>query len=393
MQNIINFLRGNVYIKVSGSYPERFLNLCARNGIEFWDMSAPCPGEIFVRVRVADYKKIRPIAKKTMCHVHITEKRGLPFFTRKFRRRTALITGCAVFCVAAWVFTSFVWVIDIDGFESLDTALLRRELENNGVKIGAYSPSVDLDALKNDILIKMPELSYISINFNGSHAEVKARKRTLPPGLIPQDEPCHIVASRDGIITDIVVKSGTPAVVRGDTVMEGQLLASGYITGRAGSTVVTHADAEVRARTWHRETAKMPRTYFEKVYTGREKTQRTLIVFGKRIKLYFNAGISYKKCDKIIEKTDLTLPGGRRLPLSLETAHISEYVVNQREIPEDEAFRNLRDGLSSSLDLPDGASLVRADYTAASDGDVSEVSMVAECIEPIGKEQTLLKDG
>ncbi len=393
MQNAINFLRGNVYVKISSSYPERFLNLCAKNGIEFWDMSAPEPGLLFVRMRAADYKKIRPIAKKAICHVHITEKRGLPFFTHKFRRRTALITGCAVFCIAAWIFTSFVWVIDIDGFESLDTAILRRELANNGVKIGAYAPSVDLDTLKNDILIKMPELSYIFVNFNGSHAEVKARKRTPPPEIIPQDKPCDIVATRDGIITSIVVKSGTPAVARGDTVMKGQLLASGYITGRAGSTVVTHADADVRARTWYRTVAKMPKIYFEKAYTGREKTQRTLILFGKRIKLYFNGGISYKKCDKIIEKTDLTLPGGRRLPLSLETARISEYVPHEKELSEDEAFQQLRDGLSASLALSDDGELVRADYTTASNEKTFEVTMVAECIESIGREQMLLKDG
>ncbi len=393
MQKAVNFVCGSVLIEIRGAYPERFLNLCAVRGIEFWDMSAPDVGVLCVCMSVSNYRKIRPIAKKTMCHVHILKKQGLPFFTYRFRRRAALIAGCAVFCIVAWVFTSFVWVIDINGFESLNTEVLRRELARGGVYIGAYADSVDIESLKNDILIKMPELSYISVNFSGSHAEVTARRRTMPPEIIPMDTPCNIVAERGGIITDIVVKSGLPAVARGDTVIEGQLLASGYVTGRAGSTVITHASAEVSARTWRRETAKMPRTYAEKSYTGREKKQHTLILFGKRIKLYFNGGISYARCDKIIKKTDLTLPGGKKLPISLETAYIAEYETVEREFSQDVAEKMLRDGLEASLSLPAGGELVNAEYEAASDSTGFSVTMVAECIEPIGKEQVILKDG
>ena len=38
MQFIVNFLRGSVCFTVCGPFPERFLNLCAQNGVGFWGL-------------------------------------------------------------------------------------------------------------------------------------------------------------------------------------------------------------------------------------------------------------------------------------------------------------------------------------------------------------------
>ncbi len=393
MQNAVNFFLGNVLVEVRGSYPERFFNLCARNGIEFWDMSVVEIGVFRIRMTVANFKRLPRVAKKAMCRVHIIEKSGLPFFTNQFRKRAALVTGCAIFCVVAWVFTSFVWVIDIDGFADLDTAKLKTALKESGLGVGTYAPSVNLSDLKNNILIDMPELSYISVNFSGSHALVTARKRTLPPDILPEDVACDIIADKDGIIYDITVKSGTPEVVRGETVTKGQILASGYMTGRAGATVMTHADAEITARTWYRKMARMQKEYSEKVYTGKEKNTYTILLFGNRIKLYINSGISYAKCDKIIKKTDLTLFGRMKLPLSLERATYREYEIQPARMSDEEAYNYLSEGLHRAVNISDGAEIVNSDFKTSSDEKFAYASITAECIEKIGEKREMLRDG
>lgn len=38
LRKMINGLRGSVRLEVSGAFPERFLNLCAQNGMAFWDV-------------------------------------------------------------------------------------------------------------------------------------------------------------------------------------------------------------------------------------------------------------------------------------------------------------------------------------------------------------------
>ena len=393
MQSVVNFVRGSVLAEIESSYPERFFNLCARNGIEFWDMENKEIGMFRVRMTVKNFRRIRPVARKAMCRVHIVRKYGLPFFLNRFRKRAALISGCAAFCIIAWVFTSFVWVIDIDGYAELDTAKLLNNLSQQGLRVGTYVPSVDKESLKNNILIDMPELSYVSVNINGSHAHVTARKRTLPPEILPAEIPCDIISDKDGIIHDITVKSGTPEVVRGETVTRGQLLASGYVTGRAGTTITTHADAEIHARVWRKKSARMPKKYSEKVYTGREKELCTILLFGNRIKLYINSGISYAKCDKIIKRTDLELFGRYRLPISLERATCREYEIREASMSDETAYDSLSEGLMSSLELPEEAEVINADFVTSSDEGFAYATLTAESIEPIGTKREILRNG
>lgn len=391
MQNVINFLCGSVLVEVKSSYPERFFNLCAKNGIEFWDMTTEDIGVFRIRMSVPDFKRLPNIARRAMCRVHIIEKRGLPFFTYRFRKRAALISGCAVFCLIAWVFTSFVWVINIDGFPELDAVKLRTALADAGLGIGTYAPSVNISELRNSVLIDMPELAYISVNFSGSHANVTARKRISPPEVLAKEIPCDIIADKDGVICDITVKTGTPEVVRGDTVIKGQILASGYMTGRAGSTVLTHADAEIKVRTWRKKSARMQKTYDEKVYTGNEKELYTIILCGKRIKLYLNSGISYAKCDKIIEKTDLVLFDGVTLPVSLEKARYREYKTETTQMSAGTAYDTLGEGLHLVLDIPEDGEVVNAELATSEDERFAYASIIAECIEKTGEEREILR--
>ena len=39
MEKLYDLARGTVRLEISGAEPERILNFCAQNGIEFWDLS------------------------------------------------------------------------------------------------------------------------------------------------------------------------------------------------------------------------------------------------------------------------------------------------------------------------------------------------------------------
>jgi similar to stage IV sporulation protein len=385
---ILNFFRGSVRVEVRGAYPERFLNICAVNRIGFWKMARVAPDILHITVTVSDFKRLRGYAKKTGCGLHILNKRGIRFFTNRFRKRAALIAGLMVFSVAAWILTSFIWVIDINGFVNLDIAGLREHLRENGVYIGAYSPGIKLDELKNDILIKMPELSFITVNIRGGHAGVEVRKREIPPEIQSKD-PCDIVARRAGIIASIVVKSGTPAVKPGDTVHAGQLLAGGYMTGRSGTTITTRADADVTARTWYTISSKMPLDTLVKTYTGEKTSRHTLIIGGRRIKLFLNSGISYKEYDKIVKNNRLTLSESIILPVSLETETFFEYTLSGYGIPEETALEYIKSSLPRYLPAAENRKIADEKYYAFVENGAACVTLTAECLEDIGIKQLI----
>ncbi len=391
MRKIINYFLGYIEIRVQSSYPERFLNLCARNGIEFWDMKLSEPDVFIIKLLIKDFKRLPDIAKKAPCKIHITGKYGFPFKTKKIRRRNAFLFGAVLFFIIAWISTSFVWSIDINGFPELDAIKLRRELQKEGLKVGAYVSAIDVDNLKNSVLINMPELSYVYVNFNGSRASVTARKRTQKPEILNDDVPCDIIADKNGVIYEITVKSGSPMVEKGATVTKGELLASGYMTGRAGTTVLTAVDAEIRARVWHKSSARIPKNYKKKEYTGNEKKIYTLKLFGKRIKLYRNSGISYIKCDKIIEKNSLTI-GEIKTPISIECATLAEYELSDAVLSDEEAFALLKSSLDKGLTIPNGAFISDTTFKTSSDEKFAYATLIAESIEDIGVKREILKE-
>ena len=76
---IINYVRGSVRIEIQGAAIERFLNLCAQNQIDFWDVRRIAPDLAQATVRISGFRQLRRFTRRAMCSVRIVGKRGVPF--------------------------------------------------------------------------------------------------------------------------------------------------------------------------------------------------------------------------------------------------------------------------------------------------------------------------
>ena len=79
LRYILNNLAGYLRIRVEGYSPERFLNLCCYHGISLWNLR-PAKGAYEMNIRVRDFRRLRPLVRKSRAKVRITQKRGVPFF-------------------------------------------------------------------------------------------------------------------------------------------------------------------------------------------------------------------------------------------------------------------------------------------------------------------------
>ena len=84
LRYILNNLAGYLRIRVEGYSPERFLNLCCYHGIFLWNLR-PAKGAYEMNIRVRDFRRLRPMVRKSRAKVRITQKRGVPFFIHKYR--------------------------------------------------------------------------------------------------------------------------------------------------------------------------------------------------------------------------------------------------------------------------------------------------------------------
>jgi similar to stage IV sporulation protein len=386
MSAIIDFFRGTAQLRLSGAWPEGCLNRFARERIAFWDTTRVDDFTYTVRIYGKDRQRAEKAAQRAQCDCEIEQEFGFQKQFGKLRYRIALLLAGALLLTALCVLPQFIWVIDVQGCETLHEEQVLRALESLGIGFGTWGPSIDSQTVKNHMLVLLPELEWIAVNRSGGRATVLVQERVPSPEVTDRRECANIIASRTGIITEIQVYSGEVLVQKGQTVLRGELLVSGLFDRTTG-VQVTHAMAEIYARTWHEHTAVMPSQVLQKQDSGQEKTQFAIVFGHWRINFYRNSGISSYKCAKMTQTSTLTLPGGITLPISLIEETYRAYTVSPADVDaasaRDELQSFTRDYVFSGLV---GGSITQFRTSLREDNGVYLLDSVAECSEQIALE-------
>jgi similar to stage IV sporulation protein len=315
----------------------------------------------------------------------------MPYFFRGIRSRYTLIAGLFICLFALFCSSLFIWQIQVTGNVNVPAAVILRELEDIGIGIGTYWPSMVSDSVRSEILLKIPELSWITVNVTGSSAEVKVRERTFKPEIVNEALAADVVARKAGIITRVGTLMGMPSVKAGDTVLPWDVLISSEVTSLFTEARYVHAMGEVRARTWLEITSAAPVRRSLKVDAGEMKTKFALILGRRRINLYFGTGINTGSCDKMVEIVNLKFGNGFALPIALvkETFVYYNTEVSQGDIEAE--YIRLEDNLYDRLFELIGAegSIVSSHFTRYEGRGLLYVTLRAECIEEIGVQRIL----
>lgn len=144
-------------------------------------------------------------------------------------------------------------------------------LEKNIKKFTLGKDLDELNKISDEILQENRDfLDFISINKVGMKYVVSIEERILIKE-IKNNSTCHIVAKKDGVITNIINKKGISMVEKGKLVKKGDILISGQIILNEEIKDNVCADGKIEATTWYKITINYPFIYQEKKYTKREK--------------------------------------------------------------------------------------------------------------------------
>ena len=72
---MLSYVLGYLKLSVEGYYIERFINICKNNKITIWNLKRNKEIELYLNVRISEFKKICEIAKKTKCKIKIKNKK------------------------------------------------------------------------------------------------------------------------------------------------------------------------------------------------------------------------------------------------------------------------------------------------------------------------------
>ena len=220
LRYILNNLAGYLRIRVEGYSPERFLNLCCYHGIFLWNLR-PAKGAYEMNIRVRDFRRLRPMVRKSRAKVRIIQKRGVPFFIHKYRGRKLFFTGSVIAICLIFLLSSFIWRIQIDGNLARTDEVLLSFLTEKGIACGMAKKNVDCDRIEKDIRMEYDDIIWVSAYVHGSCLKIKVRENPDRKELQTEAEaeaPMDIVAEADGIIQKIITRKGNPLVREGSEV-------------------------------------------------------------------------------------------------------------------------------------------------------------------------------
>lgn len=388
---ILSYILGYIKIKVEGYYIERFINICNTKRILLWDVKRDKSIIMYAKVRINEFKVLKHIAKSTQCKIEIEEKKGLPFFLNKHRKRKIFV-GCLIAIVLTLMITSnYIWNIEIISNDEIDQAEIMSLLEQEGVSIGKAKGKIDTKKVINNIRLNRTDIAWIGIDIEGTNAIIEIVKSEEKPQIVPEDEYCNIVSNREGIITKISAQDGSVIAKVGDLVQEGTPLVAGWLKGKYTGIRYVHARADIEAKVWYE---KKEKAYYNQVIlvpTGNKENKYALDLNNFKINFYKNLS-KFENYDTISESKKIKLFSNFYLPIEIKKSTNYEYVQKEVTYTEEELIDMTVSKLQEQLEteISDTNNITNKQINTYKNEGYIEVEVIYEVIEKIGTEEKII---
>lgn len=230
LNKFLNNLFGIISVQIEGFFTERFINLCRINNVKIWDVRNIVKGVVRFKMNISDFKKLRPISKKTKCKVEIKEKKGLYFMLHKYRKRKLIFALIGLLVFFSISFSTFIWDIDVVGNTYVTNEQIITALHESGVYVGKSKIGLDKKKVINNFRVELQDITWAGLEIDGTKATIKVVEKTkIDEENIQNTKLGDIVADKSGIITKIVPENGTAKFKAGSYVEEGTVLIEGIM--------------------------------------------------------------------------------------------------------------------------------------------------------------------
>lgn len=142
MTSLWMWWQGYVTVRLRGPGLERLLNRMAELGFVIQWVERLTTDVIIVRLRVKDFRRLRPLLWGTQVSVSILDKHGAPFWFKRFRLRASLALGLLLSFFFVLYLSNFVWFIEVRGSETLSLETLSSAVQDLGLQAGVARSTI-----------------------------------------------------------------------------------------------------------------------------------------------------------------------------------------------------------------------------------------------------------
>ena len=193
----IKRIKGTVEVEIQGFFTERFINLCKINNIKIWNVKNIVNGIVRFSITLKDFKKLKPISKKTKCKIKVISKKGLYFKFFKYRKRRLAFLLVLIFILISIISTTFVWNIDISGNTYVSQEQIYSALKESGLYVGRSKIGLKTKKIINSLRVNLSDIAWAGIEIDGTHVHVKVVEKTkLPDSAISENSIGDIISNK-----------------------------------------------------------------------------------------------------------------------------------------------------------------------------------------------------
>ena len=247
-----------------------------------------------------------------------------------------------------------IWNISVKGGRTYTSETIIQFLEGQNIYVGKTTKDIDCRKIEEAIRETYNDIGWVSAEIKGTNLIINLKETREPKKSSKNETPNHITASKNGIITKIVTRRGTPMVSAGDTVNKGDILVSGVVDIIGDNEVLVSkepvvADADIFAKTYYEYEDSFKLSTKEKEYTGNTKVDYSIRILFKELNLYKNR-IPYQNYDIISEDRILQPIANFYLPFAINMVKYEEYIEVDKIYNKNEAINKVKSKLNRVLE-------------------------------------------
>ena len=267
-----------ILIKVKNNI-KRFIEKNKKYNIELHNIIYINNNEILVKIFKNDYKNIKRY--NYYSDITIYKKLGLDNIKDKIYILKYFILFFILCLISMYFISNIIFKVNIIHSNKKIREFVKEELNDNGIKKYSYKKNFnELENIKNKILSENKDkLEWISITNVGMTYVVRIEERILDEVKVKK-EYCNVIASKEGLITNIYSTNGEILVNNNDIVKKGDILISGNILLNEESKGTICASGIIKANVWYKTNINLNRVYYKKEYT---KESRYNVEINKKI--------------------------------------------------------------------------------------------------------------
>ena len=278
-----------IIIKVTQDI-KRFINKCNSYNIELYNIKYIDKDNIIVKIKKDDFDNIK--IYNYYSNIEIYNKVGIDYYIHKINKLKYFILCFVIMIICMFLVSNIILKINVIHSNKKVRELVYSELYDNDIKIFSIKKDFNkLENIKNKILENnRDKLEWISITNIGMTYVVRVEERIID-NIKNEHDYCNVVATKEGIVTNIFSDKGDILVNVNDIVRKDDILITGNLIVNEETKNYTCASGRVMAKVWYTTNISLKRDYLKKEYTGK-----------KRINFYINHKVlrnnKYSKFDK-----------------------------------------------------------------------------------------------